>query len=74
MLDHGLVHFLDLQAEGHIVKNIQKRKQRVLLENGIDLTLIGRDLRDIHSIKQDLTSAGFLKPGNDPESRGLSAA
>ena len=67
-------HFLDFQAEGDVVPHIQVRKQRVFLEHGIHPALVGRHGGNILAFEQHSAGGGILKPADNPQRRGLSAA
>ena len=49
-------------------------KERVLLENRIELALIRRQRCDVFSVKEDSSFVWFFKAGNNSEGRCLSAA
>ena len=50
------------------------REQRVLLKHRVDPALVGRHLRHIRAVKQDLAAGGRLKPAQQAQKRGLAAA
>ena len=66
--------FLDLETECDVVIDIQMRKQCIVLEYGIDVPLVGRDLCDILTVHHDLTFRRIQESGNDPKQRCLTAA
>src|SRR5437868_725207 len=50
------------------------REQRIVLEDGIDRALEGRERRDILAIKADLALGREIEAGDQPEEGGLAAA
>ena len=60
--DGLFVHLLQAQAEGHILKHVQVREQRVFLEHGVHRALVGRHARDVLAFQQHL--AGRSAPEN----------
>ena len=66
--------FLDLETECDVVIDIQMRKQCIVLEYGIDVTLVRRNLCDILTVHHDLTFGRIQESGNDPKQRCLAAA
>ena len=50
------------------------RKQGILLEHSIQLSLVGRHPRYVLSIEDDFSLIRHCKTADDPESRRLSAA
>ena len=73
-LDLGLGGLLDAQTEGDVVEHIEVGEQSVLLEHGVDLPLIGRDLGDVRAVHQDLARGGHDEARDEPEHGGLAAA
>ena len=49
-------------------------KQGILLEDGVDLPLVRRDLRDVDAVKEHLAAGRLFEAGDDPERCGLAAA
>lgn len=66
--------FGDLQPESDIVPHRQVRKQRIALEDGVDLALVGRQVRHVLSAQQHPSGVRLFEPGQDPQERGLAAA
>ena len=62
------------QPEGDILVHIKVRKQRILLENGVDLSLVRRDIIDPLAVKKHIAACGLYKTADDPERGGLTAA
>ena len=50
------------------------RKQRVFLENRIQVPLIGRHIRNVFAIENNLSGIGTYKAAENPERRSFSAA
>ena len=46
--------FFDGQAEGDVVVDVHVREERVFLEHGVDLALVGRDVHDVLAVEEDL--------------------
>ena len=74
LLDHVLVHTLQRQAEGDVVKNRHLRIQRVALENHRHFPVPGALLVGPHPVDQEIAAGNVLQPGDHPQRRGLSAA
>ena len=72
--DGLFVHLLQAQAKGHILKHVQVREQRVLLEHGIHRTLIGGHTSNILALQQHLTRVGFQEACDQAQGGGLAAA
>jgi hypothetical protein len=47
------------------------REQRVVLEHGIDVALVGRRARDVRAVEQHLAAARRVEAGDQPEAGGL---
>ena len=62
------------RTEGHVLVHIQVREQGVLLEYGVHLTLVGRQIGDVLPIKKNIAGARLNKSSDDPERRGLTTA
>ena len=67
LLDHVLAHLFDLQAEGNIVINIHMREKGIFLEYGIQLPLIGRQLCNILTVKNDFSLGRFKETSQNSE-------
>ena len=74
LLDLVLGGLLDAQAEGDVVEHVEVREQSVLLEDGVDLPLVGGDLGDVGAVHQDLARGGHDEARDEPEHSGLAAA
>ena len=71
---HGLlVQLFQFQTECHIIINIQMRKQRIFLENGIDRSLVGRKLTDVLAVQQNFTCGRDFKASQHAQNRSLTA-
>ena len=49
-------------------------KQGVLLEDGVDLPLVGRDIIDPHTVEEYVARGGLLKPADDAQGGGLATS
>ncbi len=77
-------HLLDLlldgldaaaaQTEGDVLVDVQVREERVVLEDGVDLALVGRQGGDVLAGELDGPGGGVLQSGDHPQGGGLSAA
>ena len=72
--DFLLAAVLQAHAECYILIYIQMGKQGILLEDGVDLPLVGRKVRNVFLIKKDIPLIRFDKAGNGAERGGLAAA
>ena len=70
----GVRTLLHPKAEGHVLKDIQVREERVLLEDGVDLPLVGRNVIDPHTVEEHVAAGGRREAADDPQRRGLAAA
>ena len=50
------------------------REQRVFLEDGVDLALMGRDSINPHTVKKDVSRRRGREAANDPERCGFAAS
>jgi hypothetical protein len=50
------------------------REERVVLEHGVDASLVGRRRGDIVAGDEDAAFIGLLETCNEPQRRGLAAA
>ena len=81
-LQHGLHLLFDLllgglldpKAEGDVVEDVQVREQGVLLEDGVDLPLVGGYLGDVRAVHQNLARGGHDEARDEPQHGGLAAA
>ena len=65
---------LALQAKGHVLPDVQVRKQRIALEHHVDGALVGRQPAHILPAQQNLARSGRFKPGQHAQQGGLAAA
>ena len=72
--DNVLRLLLDGQAEGDVVVDVHVREERVFLEHGVDLALVGRDVHDILAVEEDLALGGLQEAAEDAQQRRLAAA
>src|ERR687891_636202 len=49
-------------------------EQRIVLENGVDVAVVGREGSHVLAPEQDMSGIGALEPGDEAEGGGLSAA
>src|SRR5262249_18756203 len=63
-----------LKAIGDVVEHRHVRKERILLEYGVDVTFVGRSTGGVYAADQDLAFVGLLEAGDQPKRRSLSAA
>jgi hypothetical protein len=56
---------LDVLADRHV------RKQRVVLEHGVDVPVVRRNARDVGAAQLDPAGLGALEPGDQPQQGGL---
>ena len=73
-LDLVLGHLAELEAVGHIVKDVVVREQGVGLEDHGGVALVGRELVDGLATQVDLALVGALEAGDHAQDRGLAAA
>ena len=69
-----LGHLFQAQAESNILKHIQVREERVLLEHRVYRPLVGRHVGDVLAIKKDIARFRGDKTGNHTQGRRLAAA
>ena len=74
LLDNVLRLFLERQAEGDVVVNVHVGEESVLLEDGVDLALVGRDADDVLAVEEHLALARLQKAAEDAQKRRLAAA
>ena len=65
---------LDLETEGDVLGHIHVREQGILLEDGVDLPPLRRQLRDVLSVEQDAPLVRPLKAAYEAQCRRLAAA
>ncbi len=59
---------LDVLADGHV------GEQRVVLEHGVDVSVVRRDARDILAVQEHSTRGRLLEPRDHPQARRLARA
>ena len=69
-----LAHLPDHQAIAHVVRDGHVREQRVVLEHGVDVAVVGRQARHVLAVEQDPAGRGQLEPGDHAQGRGLARA
>ena len=74
LMDFGFGALLLTQGEGHIFKNVQVREQGIALENGVYIALIGRNIVDILTHKDNIALVSSFKAADKAQSGGLAAA
>ena len=74
LLDNVLRLFLERQAEGDVVVNVHVGEESVLLEDGVDLALVGRDADDVLAVEEDLALARLQKAAENAQKRRFAAA
>src|SRR6185312_4766474 len=63
-----------LEAEGDVVPDRQVREQRVVLEDGVDVALVGRQPRDVGAGELDEARRRLLEAADHAQGRRLAAA
>ena len=76
---HGLFNLLLAPAlqphpEGNILIDIQMGEEGIFLENGVDLPLVGRKIRNVSLIKKDIPPVRSDKTGDGAQRGSLAAA
>ncbi len=76
---YTIVNFLfrklgNTQTERDVVVHVEVREQRVPLEHGVDLPLVGRYIVDALAVEQYIAGCGRKKAADDPEHCGFSAS
>ena len=62
------------QAVGDVLVDVEMREERVALEDRVDRALVGRALRDVDPVEEDLAVGRLLEPAQHAQRGGLSAA
>jgi hypothetical protein len=70
----GRRHLADHQAVADVVGDGHVRKQRVVLEHGVDVPLVGRQARHLQAVQLDAARAGLLEAGDQPQAGGFARA
>src|SRR3990170_5051683 len=64
-------HLAHHQAVGHVVADVHVREERVILEDGVHVSLERRALRDVLAVEQDPPGGGQLEAGDHAQRRRL---
>ena len=62
-----------MQTECNILRNIQVREQRIALEHGVDLTLVGRNIVQALAVEEYIAGIRLLKAADDAQCRFAAA-
>src|SRR5271165_6865392 len=65
---------VQLQAKGNVIKDVQVRKQRVILEHHGQVSLGWMDIGDVLAIEHDFAAADGFETANGTKERTLSAS
>ena len=65
---------LAAQPEGDVLVDRQVREQRVVLEDRVDVALVGRQPGDVLALELDRALGRLLEAADHPQRRGLAAA
>jgi hypothetical protein len=63
-----------LEPERHVLLDAEMREERVRLEDGVDVPLVGRALRDVVAAEEDAPVGGLLEAADHAQRGGLSTA
>ena len=74
LADFLFLHLLDTKTECDVLINIQVRKQRITLKNGVNLSLMRRYTIDNFIFKNNFTAVGFKESGDDTQCGGFTTA
>ena len=69
----SLPHLLASQPERHVLVDVQVREQRVGLEHGVDVALVGGVVGDVATAQVDRAERRILEAADHPERGGLAA-
>ena len=72
--DLGVVDLRAAQAEGDVLVDRQVREERVVLEDRVDVALVGRQPGDVLALQLDQARGRRLEAADHPQGRGLAAA
>ena len=72
--DDFLALFVHAHPERDVLVHVQMRKERVFLENGVDLPLVRRKAGDFFAVEKDVALVGADKAADDAQRRRLAAA
>ena len=67
----GPGHPADHQPVAHVVGHVHVRKQRIVLEDGVDVALERRRLAHVRPVEQDSAGTRQLEAGDHPQGRRL---
>ena len=73
-LDLGVVDALAAQAEGDVLVDRQVREEGVVLEDRVDVALVGRQPGDVLALELDQARGRRLEAADHPQGRRLAAA
>ena len=73
LLDLFFRHFVEFQAKGHVVIDVEMRKERIALEYGIQFTQIWRYVVDDLAFHRHGSFVGLGEAGDQAQRRGLAA-
>ena len=73
-LDLGVLDALAAQPEGDVLVDRQVREQRVVLEDRVDVALVGRQPGDVLALELDQPGRRLLEAADHPQGRRLAAA
>ena len=62
------------QAKGYVLVHVHVREERVTLKNGVDPSLVGRQVVDPGTVKKDIAAVRGDEAADDPQRCGLPAA
>ena len=74
LLHLGVGNLLASWPEGHVVGHAHVGKERVLLEHGVDVALVGRHSGDVGTLEKDPSRGRLLEAGDHLQRGGLAAA
>ncbi len=73
-LDLRVGDLLSAQSERDVLVDREVRKERVILEYGVDVPLVGRQPRDVLAVELDQARGRLLEATDHPERRRLAAS
>ena len=74
LADLTLGQLLAARPVGDVVPHRHVREQRIVLEHGVDVALVGRHFRDVGALEPDRTDGRALESCDHPQRRRLAAA
>ena len=74
LLDDVLRLLFERQAKGDVVVHVHVGKEGILLEDGVDLALVGWDADDVLTVEEHLALARLQKAAEDAQQCRLAAA